>query len=139
MGYVAIYASYVEEYLGECFHMLEAFDPRRGGQLWQASLRIESCRRAIRALPRHDTLAEVDVGLGNAKRLLRSRNYALHSPLYGLPGSGNIRRAVQANAPQQFTTAEEIYDLAEALFASANDLIAASVRLPRAIHEARNV
>jgi hypothetical protein len=135
-GYVAIYAAYVEEFLGECFQLLKRFDPKRGKEPWQSSLRIESCRRAIATLPRHETLAVFDAVLADAKGLLRSRNFALHIPIYGLPASGKIKRGTQPNAVQKFITAEEIYDLAEALLASARNLMAAPLRLASVIRDA---
>ena len=136
MGYVAVYAAYVEEAIEDCYGHLKRHDPRPNGDPWQSSRRIDSCRRAIAALPIRETLEEIRTDMGLAKELLRDRNVAIHSPLYGLPGGGNLRQIRGPARGHWFETAEEIYALAERLFEGATALRAAKVRLPRAIHEA---
>jgi hypothetical protein len=68
MGYVAVYAAYVEEAVEKCFRLLPTRDPLRPWRRWRAAAQIESCLRAI-ALPKREKLLQlVDTAAQRAKR-----------------------------------------------------------------------
>ena len=101
MGYVCVYAAYVEENVGECFQLLRNHDPQLRGDPWNVSGQLDSCLRAVTALPRHAEWPELTALLRTTKGLIRERNLAIHSPLYGNVGGANVRRArVQADQSQ---------------------------------------
>ena len=72
-----------------------------------------------------------------ARRLMGERNLAIHSPMYAYPGGGNTRRTRIPDDALKYVDADGIYELADELFELARELMAASVRLPRFLDEAR--
>jgi len=135
MGYVAVYAAYVEELVAECFGFLRPHDPDLRGNPWSVAAQIDSCLRAIAALPEHPNWPVMTALFREARRLVGERNIAMHSPLYA-HGAGNIRRARNPENADAYVTADGIYALAEELFELQNLLIDAAVRLPRFLREA---
>ena len=138
MGYVAVYGAYMEEFASKCFDLLRAHDPENPrGNRWQISAQLDSCLRAIDTLPPHDEWPTIRAVFREAKRLAGERNIAIHSPLYAMVDGENIRRTRLPENENAYTIAASIYGLAEEIFTVQQTLLAASVRLPRFIDEAR--
>jgi hypothetical protein len=136
MGYVCVYAAYVEEHIEECFQTLRHSDPTRPRGLWRAGDKLKSCVRGIKALPALAELRQMLPLFRATEGLLKDRNTAVHSPLYARPGGGNIRRGRPGNE-ERFVTAAQIYELAEELIACDGALLECAVRLPRFVDAAR--
>jgi hypothetical protein len=138
MGYVAVYAAYMEETAGQCFQLLRPYDPRNPrGDPWQIGARLDSCLRAIAALPPYWEWVPLAAAFQEAQRLAGERNIAIHSPLYARPGAGNIRIAREPQNANSYITPASIYALAEEILAVHHNLLSAAVRLPRFIRESR--
>jgi hypothetical protein len=89
MGYVAVYAAYVDENAAECFELLRHHDPQPHRNPWSTALKLEGCLRALAALPKHPKWSGMTARFREARRLMGERNLAIHSPMYAYPGGGN--------------------------------------------------
>ena len=137
MGYVAVYAAYVDENAAERFELLRHHDPQPHRNPRSTTLKLEGCLRALAALPKHPEWSGMTALFREARRLMGERNLAIHSPMYPYPGGGNTRRTRIPDDALKYVDADGIYELADELFELARELMAASVRLPRFLDEAR--
>lgn len=116
LGFVALYAAYVEESVDVVMERLslvkEITDKERR---WPTSRKIDWCITILESL-KNEELNDLINLLNDTKDLLERRNEAIHGRIYaGNERSDNLKSG-RPGVPEREVTADELYDLAEELF-----------------------
>jgi len=115
LGFVALYAAYLEEQIDSLLFMLESIEPfPENEQRWPTSQKIDKARRLIARLSfgyRDALLADLDT----CKQLLRWRNEVIHGRIYAKFDRPDTLKSGRANVPDRVVESSELYDLAENL------------------------
>lgn len=142
LGFVALYAAYLEEGIDEVLEVLAAADAGFDQRVRQRSTgqKIEYIRERIRTLdPLPQELAHFPDVLTGITELLERRHLIIHGRVYNVPGVGDVRRPARLGLPEQAATSSELYALAKELFEARTPLNHASMfALPRRLHAVVN-
>ena len=112
LGFVALYAAYLEEQIDNLLIMLnliEAYDDEK--QHWPVSKKI---RHAIKLLEKLDTEEFPDLlaDLRTCKDLFEDRNQVIHGRIYGNFDRPDTLKSGRPNIPDREVDSEELYKLA---------------------------
>lgn len=115
LGFVALYAAYLEEQIDNLLFMLEPVEPfPEEEQRWPTSRKIDKAKRLIAKLSfgyRDALLGDLDA----CKELLKRRNEVIHGRIYANFDRPDTLKSGRANVPDRVVEPAELYDLAENL------------------------
>ena len=115
LGFVALYAAYLEEQIDNLLFMLEPFEPfPEDEQRWPTSRKIDKAKRLIAKLSfryRDALLGDLDA----CKELLRRRNEVIHGRIYANFDRPDMLKSGRPNVPNRIVEPAELYELAEKL------------------------
>lgn len=116
LGFVALYAAYVEESVDVVMERLALVKELTGKESrWPTSRKIDWCIEVLESLE-SDELNRLIILLGETKDVLAKRNEAIHGRIYaGNERSDNLQSG-RPGTPEREVTADELYDLAVELF-----------------------
>jgi len=119
LGYVALYAAYLEEAVDECLAVLSMGDSAELEKLMRrpSSLKVEWLQKQISDLePLSKELAQFPAVLDAVALLLEERNSVIHGRVYAVPGEGDIRYSGRRSVPTEPASSTELFGLANELF-----------------------
>ncbi|WP_018610459.1 hypothetical protein [Uliginosibacterium gangwonense] len=115
LGFVALYAAYLEEQIDNLLFRLEPIEPfPEIEQRWPTSRKIEKAKRLVTGLQfdyRDDLLADLET----SRQLLQWRNEVIHGRIYANFNRTDTLRSGRRNTPDRVVKPDELYDLANAL------------------------
>lgn len=116
LGFVALYAAYVEESVDVVMERLSLVKEITNKEIrWPISRKINWCIEALESLESEE-LNELIALLNETKDVLEKRNEVIHGRIYsGNERSDNLKSG-RPGIPEREVTADELYDLAEDLF-----------------------
>jgi hypothetical protein len=136
LGYVVLYAAYLEEAIDECVDVLLANKPIPEQRIrnQQTSQKVKYiCNRLDEWEPLSDELLKFRNGLQPITDILEDRNLVIHGRIYAT-GSGDILKPARRGLPEKSATSAELYSLANALGAAQTHMLIGSMfGLPRRI------
>ena len=116
LGFVALYAAYLEESIDQVMERLslikEVTDKERK---FPASQKITWCTTALRSLDSGE-LDDLIGSLDEAKVLLEKRNEVIHGRIYAGNDRSNDLKSGRHGIPNREVTSDELYNLAEEIF-----------------------
>jgi len=134
LGFVALYAAYLEEQVDNLLFMLqplEAFPENE--QRWPTSRKIEKAERLVAGLAfeyRDALLHDLDV----SRQLLEWRNEIIHGRIYANFDRPDTLKSGRPNTPDRVVDAAELYELANNLAEARSTLYRPMIfQIPRAI------
>jgi hypothetical protein len=137
LGFVTLYAAYVEEAVDECVEVLLAADPDHGDRIHRqpTSEKLKYCRRRLNELsPVPDELRHFPEVLDCIRELLERRHEVVHGHIYAEYGAPDQLRSGRRGVPDRPITSAELYELANEMHEVRNPLLHASMfALPRLI------
>jgi hypothetical protein len=137
LGFVALYAAYLEEAVDGCVEVLLAADPQPDDSIHRQpiSKKTRYCRRRLDELaPLSDELARLPDALDYVADLFEHRNEVVHGRIYAEYGRPDQLRSGRRGVPDRDITSTELYELANEIKAAPGLLMHASVfALPRLI------
>jgi hypothetical protein len=129
LGYVALYAAYLEEEIDGIFSLVVSVDGnhRSGMDRWQTSRKLDHINRSIGSwsgltpeLKRF--LSHIDP----LKDLLEKRNLIIHGRIYANPRTGDVIKPARVGYPEIPAVSADLYDLANQLLAARDPCLRAS-------------
>lgn len=115
LGFVALYAAYLEEQVDNLLFMLHPLKPfPEGEQRWPTSRKIEKAKRLVAGLAfeyRDALLADLDA----SRRLLDWRNEVIHGRIYANFDRPDTLKSGRPNTPERVVEPAELYELANNL------------------------
>ncbi len=115
LGFVALYAAYLEEQIDNLLFMLEPVEPfPEEEQRWPTSRKIDKAKRLIANLS-FDYRDALINDLGASKGLLKWRNEVIHGRIYANFNRPDTLKSGRANVPDRVVESKELYDLADNL------------------------
>ena len=115
LGFVALYAAYLEEQVDNLLFMVQRIEPfPESEQRWPTSKKIEKAKRLVRGLVfeyRDALLAD----LNRSKQLLDWRNEVIHGRIYAGFDRPDTLKSGRPNTPDRVVKPDELYDLADSL------------------------
>jgi len=116
LGFVALYAAYVEESVDVVMERLSLVNEINDRQRrWPTSRKIEWCKNTLISL-NSDELDQLITLLDETSDALEKRNEVIHGRIYaGNERSDNLKSG-RPGVPERDVTANELYDLADDLF-----------------------
>lgn len=130
LGFVALYAAYLEEAVDECLSVVSAHDTERNDRIyrWPTSQKIEYLQRQLQKQePLSDELAKFPSILEAIGELLEERNLVIHGRVYAVPNVGDVRISGRPGIPETQANSAELYALANDLHSARNPLLHASI------------
>lgn len=131
LGYVTLYAAYVEEAVEECVAVLAAVDQAPPNNLNKRPIseRIAYIEERLKGFGQlTEEMAQMPDLLIGVRDLLRWRNEIIHGRIYGgLQGAQDELRPSRADRSLRPITSEELYSLANQMMAAVPSLNAASM------------
>lgn len=130
LGFVALYAAYLEEAVDECLAVVSAHDAGYDERLFRrpTSKKIEYILRRMQTLePLSSELARFPAILGKISNLLEDRNRVIHGRVYAIPNVGDVRISGRPGVPEVRANSAELYALANILLAARDPLLHASM------------
>ena len=121
LGFVALYAAYLEEAIDDCVEVLVASEPVPDERIfrWQTSRKIDYIRERLTGLtPLPAELLRFERTLTPIADLLEERNLVIHGRIYASPGAGDILKSARRGLPDQPASSKELYALANDLFSA---------------------
>ena len=135
LGYVALYAAYLEEAIEDVFTAVSAVSGMRDPRMdrWQISRKLDHIRQSISQWPQlTDELARFLTCIDPLTQLLERRNLVIHGRIYADPKTGDVLKPARVGYPDVPAVAADLYDLANELFAARNPCLNASMfAIPR--------
>ncbi len=139
LGFVTMYAAWVEEDVDDLLRMtdsVEPFDEKK--QRWQISRKLDHAAKLVRAL-KSDELPDLPEALEGAIALFQRRNDFVHGRIYAGHDRIDYIKGGRPNAPTNPITSAELYALANEIWNYRGHFIGPQLfRLPRAIQRYRN-
>jgi hypothetical protein len=135
LGYVALYAAYLEEALEEVFSAVNSVngvhDPKM--DRWQISRKLDHISKSMDGWAEMaDELTRFRACIDPLKKLLERRNLVIHSRIYADPKTGDVLKPARAGYPEVPAASADLYDLANELFKARNPCLNASMfAIPR--------
>ena len=116
LGFVALYAAYVEESIDVVMERLSAENKVTDQQRkLPTSQKIDWCLSVLKSFE-SDELDDLTALLKDAANLLERRNEVIHGRIYGDNDRSDNLKSGRVGVPDREVTADELYDLAEDLF-----------------------
>ncbi len=116
LGFVALYSAYLEEGIDIVMERLSVVKKiTEGDRKLPTSKKISRCQSALSSLNSSELDPLIKL-LVDAKKLLGWRNEVIHGRIYAGNDRGDNLKSGRAGVPDRQVTADELYDLAEALF-----------------------
>jgi hypothetical protein len=116
LGFVALYAAYLEEQIDSLLFILQRVEPfPEIEQRWPTSRKIEKAKRLVSILVfeyRNALLADLDA----SRQLLERRNEVIHGRIYANFDRPDTLRSGRPNTPDRVVESGELYNLANNLF-----------------------
>ncbi len=116
LGFVALYAAYVEESVGvvvERLSLAKAVTDKEGK--WQTSRKIDWCKKTLKSLQSEELNGLTEL-LDDTKNMLEKRNEVIHGRIYAGYERSDILKSGRLGVAEREVTADELYDLAEELY-----------------------
>lgn len=134
LGFVALYAAYLEEQVDNLLLMLQPVEPfPEGEQRWPTSRKIEKAKRLVGGLVfeyRDALLAD----LKTSKHLLEWRNEVIHGRIYANFDRPDTLKSGRPNIPDRVVDSAELYELANNLDETRSALYRPMIfQIPRAV------
>ncbi len=115
LGFVALYAAYLEEQVDNLLLMLQPLEPfPEAEQRWPTSRKVEKANRLVAGLTfeyRDALLNDLDV----SKQLLDWRNEVIHGRIYANFDRPDTLKSGRPNTPDRVVEPAELYELANNL------------------------
>mgnify|MGYP001617921767 CR=1 FL=1 len=115
LGFVALYAAYLEEQIDNLLFVLQPLEPfPESEQRWPTSRKIEKAKRLVAELVfeyRDALLADLD----GSKQLLDWRNEVIHGRIYANFDRPDTLKSGRPNTPDRVVEPAELYELANNL------------------------
>jgi hypothetical protein len=139
LGFVTMYAAWVEEDVDDLLRMLEPIEPfDEKKQRWQISRKLEHAAMLIRAL-KSDELNGLPEALEGAVALFDRRNEFVHGRIYAGQDRTDYIKGGRPNSPTNAITSAELYALANQILGYRGHFIGPQLfRLPRAVEKYLN-
>ena len=122
LGFVALYAAYLEGAVDECLHVIAANDSDckcRDLHRWGTSRKLQYLQKQLRKLePLPSELANFPNTLQAISDLFEERNLVVHGRIYSIPSVGDVRISGRLGIPETPVRSAELYVLANDLFAA---------------------
>ena len=113
LGFVVLYAAYVEESVDEVMKRLSLVNRITDKEKrFPISQKINWCIKTIKSLGK-DNFNDLIGLLGEAKDRLEARNEVIHGRIYASTDRSENLKSGRNGIPDREVTAEELYDLAE--------------------------
>lgn len=134
LGFVALYAAYLEEQIDDLLFMLQPIEPYpEAEQRWQISLKISKASKLLTTLE-FGYQATLLADLALVRELFKRRNEIVHGRIYANFGRSDTLKSGRPNVPEREVDAAELYELANKLdFARSAILGPMIFQLPRAL------
>jgi hypothetical protein len=134
LGFVALYAAYLEEQVDNLLFMLQPIEPfPEGEQRWPTSRKIDKAKRLVANMvfeSRDGLLADLDT----SQQLLDWRNELIHGRIYAGFDRPDTLKSGRPNTPDRVVKADELYELANNLAEARLALYRPMIfQIPRAI------
>lgn len=134
LGFVALYAAYLEEQVDNLLFMLQPLDPfPESEQRWSTSRKIGKAERLVAGLAfgyRDSLLHDLDA----SRQLLEWRNEVIHGRIYANFDRPDALKSGRPNTPDRVVDAAELYELANNLAEARSALYTPMIfQIPRAI------
>ena len=129
LGYLTLYAAYVEEAVDNCMHILSKYDfsPPKKSQTWPISRKIAYIQTQISLKSLTHELSNFPALLNHLLELFEKRNELIHGRVYGpLLGDKDTLRPGRLTGSLRAISSEEIYSLANDFFSTLGGLNHAS-------------
>jgi len=138
LGFVALYAAYLEEQIDNLLFMLQPIEPfLESEQRWPTSRKLEKAKRLVADLVfeyRDALLADLD----SSRQLLEWRNTVIHGRIYANFDRPDTLRSGRPNTPDRVVESSELYDLANNLFEARAAIYRPMIfQIPRAVQASR--
>lgn len=134
LGFVALYAAYLEEQVDNLLFMLQPLEPfPEGEQRWPTSRKIEKAERLVAELTfgYRDALLH---DLNASRQLLEKRNEIVHGRIYANFDRSDTLKSGRPRVPDRVVDAAELYELANNLDDARSALYRPMIfQIPRAI------
>lgn len=130
LGFVTLYAAYLEEAVDDCLNIVVAHDAERDDRLYRrpTSQKIEYIQQQLRKLePLSDELAVFPMVLQAIGDLLEERNLVIHGRVYAVQNVGDVRISGRPGVPETPANSAELYAFANKLYSARNPLLHASM------------
>lgn len=115
LGFVALYAAYLEEQIDDLLSMLHPVEPfTEKEKWWNTSRKIEKAKRIVSGLTfgyKDALLADLD----NCSDLFKRRNEVIHGRIYAAYDRPDTLKSGRPNVLDREVDPEELYTLAEEL------------------------
>lgn len=134
LGFVALYAAYLEEQVDALLFMLQPVEPfAEAEQRWPISKKINKAVRLVAPLV-FDYQADLLADLCRVRDLFESRNEVIHGRIYANFDRTDTLKSGRPNVPGRQVDATELYALANDLFAARSALQRPMIfQLPQAL------
>ena len=135
LGYVALYAAYLEEAIEEVFSVVNSVngvhDPKM--DRWQISRKLDHISQSMGGWAgMADELTRFLACIDPLRALLERRNLVIHARIYADPKTGDVLKPARAGYPEVPAVSADLYDLAKELFEARNPCLNASMfAIPR--------
>ena len=135
LGFVVLYAAYLEEAIDECLMVVADHDAE-----YDQRINYRSTKQKIKYIkgqllklePLPNELMNFPEVLSGADCLLEMRNLMIHGRIYATHNKGDIRISGRQNVPETPANSPELYALANELYSACSPLQSASTfSLPR--------
>ena len=135
LGYVALYAAYLEEAIDEVLSAVATVEKNTDSSLlrWPISRKLKYIGQTMEAwgeLPAE--LNHFKSRIGAIKSLFDERNLVIHGRIYADPKTGDILKPARSGYPKKPALSADLYALANRLFAEVSPCNHASIfAIPR--------
>ena len=130
LGYVALYAAYLEEAVDECF-VVACYDAGSDHQRLSRRSTSQKITYILQQLRQREPLSDELVVFPQILRiigdLLEERNTVIHGRVYAVPNIGDVRISGRLGVPETPANSAELYALANELHSACNPLHNASM------------
>jgi hypothetical protein len=136
LGFVTMYAAWVEEDVDDLLRLLEPVEPfNEKKQRWQISRKLRHAAKLVRLL-KSDELDGLPDALEDAIEIFERRNDFVHGRIYAGFDRIDYIKGGRPNAPTKPITSMELYTLANEIWDYRGHFIGPQIfRLPRAIEQ----
>ena len=135
LGFVCLYAAYLEESIDDVFELLVIRDGEFNEKVfrWQVSRKLDYIEKTLTSwgeIP--DELDQFKQTLRPIGQLLEERNLAVHGRIYANPGATVVLKPARRGMAERPAVSSELYQLANDLFDARNPMLRASMfSIPR--------
>jgi hypothetical protein len=140
MGYVAIYAGYLEEQVDNLLFMLNVVEAYPADeQRWGVSKKIKKAKRLIDGMNFQDRAPLLEC-LTSIGELFEWRNEIIHGRIYANADRPDELKSGRPNIPTRAIDSSELYELANKLHSARLELYRPMIfQIPRAMATAKNI